>query len=144
MIDIYVANEITFDLPEGNFAGKIDSVKVFPKNSRKGMEDWIRILFLVEVPGMENLHTMAGRNFKLNLHSGSELRNFLRGLLGGQFFLNVSGQKFDLESLIGRDCAVKLEHYRGKNYDKPMVVVASISPPFSMEVTQAISARGEN
>ena len=133
---------MTFNLPEGNFAARIDSLKVFPRQTSKGMEDWIRILFQVKVPGMENLNTMAGRNFKLNLNPGSELRNFLGSLLGGRFFLNSSGQKFDLETLIGRECEVKLEHYCGKDYDKPMVVVAAVYPPGSLKLTRAIPETG--
>lgn len=143
MLEIEIPKEITFDLPEGNFAAKIDNVRVFPKQSAKGAEDWVRILFQVKVPGMEHLNTLAGRNFKLNLNHGSELRNFLGCLLGGRFFLNTSGQKFDLESIVGRECEIKLEHFCGKDYDRPLVVVAVMYPPHSLKLSTGITEGGK-
>jgi len=144
MIEIEVPKEITFELPEGNFAARISNVKVCPKQTAKGMEDWVRILFEVKIPGMEHLNTLAGRNFKLNLHPGSDLRNFLGGLLGVRFFLNTSGQKFNLETIIGMECEVKLEHFTGKDYEKPLVVVAAVFPPGSLKLTEAIPAEGKD
>ena len=144
MIEIDIPKETTFDLPGGNFAARIDNVKVFPKQSAKGMEDWVRLVFQVKVPGMEHLNTLAGRNFKLNLNPGSDLRNFLGGLLGGGFFLNASGRKFDLETIIGIEGEVKLEHYCGRDYSKPLVVVAALYPHHSLKLTQAIAAGGKD
>ena len=108
------------------------------------MEDWVRIVFLVKIPGMENLTCLAGRGFKLNLNPGSDLRNFLGGLLGAGFFLNGSGKKFDLETLIGRECEVKLEHHQGKGYDKPLVMVAAVYPPGSLKLTEAKPEGGKD
>jgi hypothetical protein len=136
MIEIEVPKETTFNLPEGNFALKVDNVRVFQRQTGKGIEDWVRLSFQVKVPGMEHLNNLAGRNFKLNLNPGSDLRNFLGCLLGGRFFLNNSGQKFDLETLIGMEGEGKLEHYHGKDYDKPMVVAAAVYPPHSLKLTQ--------
>ena len=144
MIEIEIPKETTFHLPEGNFAARIDNARVFPKQSADGMEDWLRILWEVKVPGMDHLNTLAGRNFKLNLNPGSDLRNFLGCLLGPQFFLNSSGQKFDLESLIGRECEVRLEHFCGRDYDRPLVVVAAMYPPKSLRLTPAIPREGKD
>jgi len=135
MIEIDIPKETTFDLPEGNFAAKVDHVRVFSKQSARGMEDWVRILFEVKVPGMDHLNTVAGRNFKMNLNPGSDLRNFLGSLLGPQFFRDSSGQKFNMESLIGRECEVKLEHFCGRDYEKPMVMVAGMYSPGSLRLT---------
>jgi len=144
MIEVEIPKERMWDLPEGNYSATIDSLKVFPKQSSKGMEDWVRILFQVKVPGMEHWNTLAGRNFKLNFHPGSDLRNFLGSLLGGRFFLNGSGQKFDLETLIGMEGEVKLQHYQGRDFDSPMVVVAAMYPPQSLKLTQSIPATGKD
>jgi hypothetical protein len=144
MITVEIPKEVTFDLPEGNFAARIDNIKRSQKQSAKGMDDWVRIVFQVTIPGMENLTTLAGRGFKLNLNPGSDLRNFLGGLLGVWFFLTGSGQKFDLETLIGRECEVKLEHFYGKDYEKPLVVVAAVYPPGSLKLTEAKPEGGKD
>ena len=144
MIEIEIPKETTWDLPEGNFAASIQNMKVSAKQSARGMEEQVRILFEVKVPGMGHLNTLAGRNFKMNLNPGSDLRNFLGSLLGSRFFLNSSGQKFDLESLIGRECELKLEHFCGRDYEKPMVVVAAMYPPKSLTLTPAIPKEGKD
>jgi hypothetical protein len=144
MIEIDIPKETTFDLPEGNYAARIENVKEFPKQTGQGMEMWVRILFCVTIPGMSHLNTLAGRNFKRNLNPGSDLRNFLAGLLGGRFFLNGSGQKFDLETIIGKECEVKLEHFCGKNYDKPLVVVAGVYRPHSLKLTEPVTTEGKD
>ena len=143
MINIIIPQETTFDLPEGNYAAKIDSVKHITKQTSKGIDHQVRFLFRVHVPEMEHVNTLAGRNFKLSLDANSDLRLFLAGLLGPKFFINGSGKPFDIETLIGKECEVELKHFLGRNHDKPMVIVASIHPRLSLEVTQAISARGE-
>lgn len=60
----------------------------------------------------------------------------MEGLLTRKFFLNHSGRKIDLETLCGRECEVSLDHFIGKDYDNPMVVVARIAPVGTMELTE--------
>jgi hypothetical protein len=141
MITIDIPKQITFDLPEGNYAASLERLKVFPKQTGKGIEEWVRLGFDVAVPSMPHLDTKAGRSFKFNLNPGSELRNFLIGLLGPEFFLNLSGQPFDLETLLGTTCEVRLEHFQGKAYDKPMVVVAGAFKQNSLKLT-GVKAKG--
>ena len=99
------------------------------KQDESRPQDWLRILFEVQVPGLsERKKTMAGRNFKLDLNPRSDLRNWLAGLLGQEFFREHSGQQVSLHSLIGTDCIVELVHFQGDGYEKPHVVVASVHP----------------
>ena len=129
MLEADVPREISFELPEGQFDAIITGVKPFVKQAAKKTQNWVRFLFTVEVPGMENFDCMAGRNFNLNLKSGSDLRNWLTGLLGKEFFKSKSGTKINLEALTGLKCVVELKHVYGKgDYDKPLVVVETITP----------------
>lgn len=128
MIKIEIPKETTFNLPEGTFAARIESIKRFHKQNSTGMEGWVRITFNVLVPELPNVNTLAGRNFKLNLNPGSELRNFLSSLLGSAFFSNSSGQTFDLERLVGLECRVTLVYFQGRGYEHPMVMVANVIP----------------
>src|SRR6478735_11397079 len=124
MIAITLEKEITFDLPEGAHAAQLTGIKTFTKQTAKGKQDWLRLLFDVNVAGMENLECRAGRNFVLSFKSGSDLRNFLTPLLGHDFFTKNSAKSIDLEALlVGKHGVVTLSHFCGPNYDKPMVVV---------------------
>ncbi len=143
MIEIQVPKESTFDLPEGCYKARLSDVRRFIKQTSKGAQDWVRFLFEAEIPGLsERLNTIAGRSFKLDVNPGSDLRNFLSGLLGHQFFADRSGQKVDLEALGGTDCEIQLEHCWGKDYEKPLVVVARVAPPGTMKLT-ATPSKGD-
>ena len=136
MITANIPREVTFDLPEGQYRASISGLKPYTKQSGRGPQDWIRILFDVHVPVLsEKFGTMAGRSFKLDLNPGSELRNWLTGLLGKEFFKERSGQQVSLDSLLNTKCELELEHVYGKGYEKPLVVVSSIRPASSSAPT---------
>jgi hypothetical protein len=129
MIDVILDKEITFDLPQGDYAAKLSGIKPFVKQAGKGKQDWVRLLFDVSVPGMQELDCRAGRNFLLSLRQGSDLRNFLTPLLGPDFFKKNSAKSIDLEkTVVGMDGVVTLSHFIGEGYEKPMVMVESFEP----------------
>ena len=136
MLIVDIPKEVSFDLPEGRYAAKISSLKPLIKQAGQGPQDWLRILFDVHVPGMsEKFDARAGRSFKLDFNPGSELRNFLTGLLGRGFFQRHSGGKVDLDSIVDTECEVELEHFYGKGYDKPHVNVVRVCPVRSNKPT---------
>ena len=129
MITADIPREVSFELPEGQYRAHISGLKPFTKQSGRGPQDWIRMHFDVHIPGLsETVDTRAARSFKLDLHPGSEFRNWLSGLLGKEFFKERSGQQMSLDSLVNTECEVELEHFYGEGYEKPLVVVASIRP----------------
>ena len=124
MVNITLDKEITFQIPEGNYAAELTQIKPFDRQTARGRQDWIRLLFGVEVPGMRDLECRAGRNFMLSFKPGSELRNFLTPVLGPNFFKENSAKSIDLEKLlVGLKGKVQLSHFYGPDYDKPMVTV---------------------
>lgn len=129
MINVELDKEVTFDLPPGLFGAALTQIKTYPKQTSKGKQDWVRLIFEVEVKGMENLECRAGRNFPLSFKAGSDLRNFLAPILGSEFFKTNSAKKLDIEGvLIGKRGTVTLSHFLGQNNDKPFVVVESFEP----------------
>ena len=143
MIQIEIPKETTFDLPEGCFKAQVSGVRQFIKQTSRGAQEWVRFLFDVQVPGLSyRLNTVAGRSFKLDVNPGSDLRNFLVGLLGQQFFADRSGQKVDLEGLNQTDCEIQLDHYCGRDFEKPLVVVSRVAAPGSLKLTQATPEQG--
>lgn len=124
MVIITLDKEVTFELPEGEYAAQLSGIKPFIKQTSRGKQDWIRLLFDVKIPDMQDLDCRAGRNFSLNFKTGSDLRNFLTSVLGAEFFKNNSAKNIDLEKiLVGQNGVVTLRHFTGVGYEKPMVVV---------------------
>ena len=124
MVTVTLDKEVTFDIKEGVYAAQISGIKQFNKQTGRGRQDWIRILFEVDVPGMQDLDCRAGRNFMLSFKSGSDLRNFLTPILGQDFFKQNSAKSIDLEKiLVGLKGMITLSHFFGQDYDKPLVVV---------------------
>jgi hypothetical protein len=129
MIEVQLDKEVTFQLPEGDYAAQLTGIKPFNKQSGRGKQDWIRLLFEVTVPNMQNLDCRAGRNFMLSFKAGSDLRNFLTPILGQDFFKQNSAKSIDLEKLVvGLHGVVTLSHFTGQDYDKPLVVVDAFEP----------------
>ena len=141
MIEIQVPKETTFDLPEGCYQAQVLDVRQQVKQSKEGMQDWVRIRFRVQIPGLsEHLNTVAGRSFKLDLNGGSDLRNFLGGYLGQHYFTERSGQTVDLDGLQGAECEVELQHQWTRKHERPLVVVAQMLPVNTLRLTKAIQA----
>jgi hypothetical protein len=82
MAKLPVPKQVTFDLPEGNYSITLGRYNQQLKQTAKGSQSNIRLLFNVKVPGMEDVIPRAGRNFEAKLDSGSDLRNFLESWLG--------------------------------------------------------------
>lgn len=142
MITVELDKEITFDLPTGSFNAEIAQLKKFTKQTEKGKEEWLRIIFKVDIKELPNLECRAGKNFQLSFKPGSDLRNFLAPILGPEFFKNNSAQKLDLEKeLMGKAGVVSLSHFVGESNGKPFVVVDSFEPAPSPAPSPAIEAQ---
>jgi hypothetical protein len=128
MLTIEVPKLATFHLPEGEYQAVITGVRQELKQNQDGAKPFVRMLFDVTVPDITQYDCKAGRSLPLNMHEGSELWNFLAGLLGADYFRQVSGKKINLEALAGMKCLVTLVHYQGNGHKQPMVVVSSIRP----------------
>jgi len=124
MVNITLDREVTFDLPEGTYTAQITGIKPFIKQSARGRQDWIRLLFEAHIPELQDLDCRAGRNFLLSFKPGSDLRNFLTPVLRQDFFKKNSTKSIDLEKiLVGLKGIITLSHFLGDDYEKPLVVV---------------------
>ena len=129
MVEVTLDKEVSFQLPEGDYAAQLTGIKSFTKQSGRGKQDWLRLLFEVNVPSMQDLDCRAGRNFLLSFKAGTDLRNFLTPILGADFFKKKSAKSIDLEKLlVGQNGVVTLSHFTGQDYDKPLVVVDAFDP----------------
>ena len=98
----------------------------------KGNKRSATILFEVTVPDRENYQCLARKVLPFDLKEGSELRRFLEGWLGADYFKARSNQRTDLEAeLVGKLCEVELIHaaFDEDKYNFPLVDVAAVYPP---------------
>lgn len=127
----------TFDLPAGLYRGKLTQYKPSTKQTKKGPQEWVRLLYEVKVPGMDNQIPCAGRNFLLDLNPGSDLRNFLEVWLGSEFFKARSNQELNFDTFLEREGDIFLSHYQGEDYEKPLVVIDNVFPANSQRLTES-------
>jgi hypothetical protein len=132
----HVPAEKTFDLPAGQFNAVLTQVKLLTKQTKKGIQEWIRLLYEVEVPSLANQIPYAGRNFLLDLNCGSDLRNFLEVWLGSDFFAKLSNQDLDFDTLVGKEAVLKLSHFQSEEYEKPHVTINNAFPPGSLPLQE--------
>jgi hypothetical protein len=110
-----------FDLPEGVYPGVLANIKSLTKQTKQGPQNWIRLVFELQVPGFNGQIPCAGRNFLLELNAGSDLRNFLEGWLGDGYFADRSNSDFDFDTLLHKPGNVCLSHWQSETYNKPHV-----------------------
>ena len=106
------------------------------KQTKRGPQEWVRLVFEVKIDSMANQIPMAGRNLLLDLNAGSELRNFLEIWLGSDFFEAKSNQDLDFDTLIGMKADITLSHYHGDSYEKPLVKIDNAFPAGSLKLSE--------
>lgn len=127
--EITIPREKYYKLNEGRFRSLIQNVTFNKAKGTNGTNCCIH--FEVQVPGMERYECCARAVFPLDLKPGSQLREFLEGLLGAQFFSDRSGQPVDLNAVLrNKDCEIDLVHgpHDEERFDWPMVLVTKARP----------------
>ena len=129
---ITIPKDVKFELPEGRYRASICGYRTQKNYTDNGLEEKAIILFDVQVPGLENFDCRARKLLDLDLSSGSDMRYFLSGLLGREFFSSRSNQSVDLErELVGKPCEISLFHKRTpstKKHKFPFVDVDYMRP----------------
>ena len=135
-ITLTIPMDNTFNLPEGQYRGRLVTISRRPNLSGDAAGEQVRFLFEMDIPSITRNIPMAGRNFALNLRGGSELRRFLESWLGRRFFEANCGKTFELESLVGREADLVLIHFQQVGYNKPMVFIQSAAPAGTLALTE--------
>jgi len=126
----------TFDLPVGQFKATLSQTRSITKQTKRGPQQWLRLVFEVEIESMSDQIPCAGRNFPLDLNPGSDLRNFLEIWLGNEFFKAKSNQELDFDTLIGKHGNIVLSHYLGDDFEKPLVKIDNVFPSSSLKMAE--------
>lgn len=128
---VSVPKDHNYRIPEGYYTGTIHKVLRLPRPNCRDRGDILRILCELTVPGMEKFLNLAKAEFLFSLEPGAELRDLLSTLLGKETLADLSGGAFDLESLVGRNVDVQVEHIitgKSEQYDYPFVHICDIKP----------------
>lgn len=129
-LDIPAPRTSSFHIPEGVYQARIYQVKNIDRETDHGTEEWIRLLFDVNIPG-STVDNTAKADFEKTLEYGTPLRNVIVRLLGKAVLEEAAGQTFSLEMLIGLDCIIEVIHSKKntrKQYSYPLVIVRNINP----------------
>jgi hypothetical protein len=137
-IEIEVPLDKTFNLQEGCYRGRLDSITRKPKTTGKGSGDQVRLLFEMDIGSIlkTNKLPFAGRTFDPSLRAGSELREFLENWLGRSYFEAHAGKRINLESLVATRGDLILKHYTNARYENPLVFIQAVLPAGSLPLTE--------
>ena len=130
-----IPRSTTFECPEGRFAAVLTEVKDKFQSSMGESQKQIRLVFEPKIPPVKHKTVLAGKNFLPSLAQGSELRTCLDTWMGEDFIPSQTGGRFELESLIGRECEIETVHIRDPKHKNPFVCIAGIYPPSTQTST---------
>jgi hypothetical protein len=132
---VAIPKETNFHIPEGKYRAKIVDVRKKFMEKLSGTTEMLKLMFHVQVPSLQRTINLASAEFKLDLNSGSELRNLLVRLFGKDALVD----EFDLERLINVDVEVEIEHVitsRREEYVYPLVKVRDIQKPGKLALVE--------
>ena len=124
---IEVPRQTSFHTPEGVHSAVIRSVSKRFRQAGGSSVPVVRFLFSVNAPGAL-VDYLAKLDLKQDLNEGSELWNVICRLVGRKRLQECSGKEFDLDSLVGMQCDIEINHIRGRadEHDFPFVVVSDL------------------
>lgn len=132
---IHIPARETYVVESGTYCATCSDVKLFDKPTRNGTKKQLRIIWDVHVPGnVDNILYRAGKNYEPSLDRNSLLHADLTSWLGRE----ITGYKFDTESLKGMKAKITIEAIENERWDKPYCHVAKVEPPESDHAPKTI------
>ncbi len=117
------------DCPAGTHAATFYQHKPKTKQTKRGVETLIRLIFQINDLSTESKLILVGRNFVTSLKPGSDLRQFLDCWLGPDFVeSHQRGGKFDFDLLNDRHADVTVQRIDNEDYPEPYVWLVSAHP----------------
>ena len=126
--------ETTFEAPEGNYFGELQSVFLTDQTTDGTTKQTIRFVFKLNIPSICDRSVLVGKNLE---PSSTKLRQFLERWLGRQFLKSIAGTAFDFDDLIGTKADITVVHINNDGYDKPYRNLAGAYPVGTLELTEA-------
>ena len=127
-LTVAVPRQTTYHLPAGTFRAVITSLRPATHESQYGGVPMLRIYFDVQVPQLSQFRCVAKCDVRRELNESSDLYNLIGRLLGKSVLQQASGQHFGLQTLIGTECDVELDHVHDDTCEHrhPLVIVTDV------------------
>jgi hypothetical protein len=147
LLVVPVQKDSNFRIPENRYRAKIITVNKMSVEKLSGPGEMVKLLFEVQVPSMQSTLNLAKAEFKLDMNSGSELRNVLTRLFGKEAMAEAAASgSFDLERLVGMEVDIEIEHVitsRRDDYEYPLVKIRDIEPAGTLVWTKPCPKKPE-
>ena len=128
-LDVSVPRATCFHLPEGCYRATIRDLNTKFVEKASGTGEVIKFLFEVHIPGMEKTLNLATAEYRLDMSTGSELRNLVTRLLSSEEVAEAAGGTINLGKLVGTCVVVEVEHIitnKRDQYTFPLVKVRDV------------------
>jgi len=126
---ISVPRTDSFDIDPGRYRAICTEVREIEKQTRKGTEKFLRLVWELAIPGSDNTCYLAGKNYKPTLAKDSILRSDLITWLGR----DINARQFDTATLKGKEAIITVQHIENEGRDKPFCWVARIDSPINQD-----------
>ena len=114
----------SFDVEPGRYRATCTEVREIEKQTRKGTEKFLRLIWELDVPGADNVRYLAGKNYKPSLAKDSQLRSDLITWFGH----DINVRQFDTATLKGKEAIITVQHIENEGRDKPFCWVSRVEP----------------
>lgn len=114
----------SFDVEPGRYKAKCADSREIEKQTRKGLQKFLRIIWELDTGGRENVRYLAGKNYEPTLARDSTLRNDLITWFGH----DINARSFDTTTLKGKEAVITVQHIENEGRDKPFCWVSRVEP----------------
>lgn len=114
----------SFDVEPGRYRAACTDTREVEKQTRKGTERFLRLIWELDIPGSENIRYLAGKNYKPSLAKDSPLRNDLISWFGK----DINARQFDTATIKGKEAIITVQHIENEGRDKPFCWVSRVEP----------------
>jgi hypothetical protein len=121
---IPVESRDSFDVEPGRYRATCTEVREIEKQTRKGTQKLLRLIWELQSPGSENTRYLAGKNYEPTLAKDSVLRNDLRSWFGH----DINARQFDTATLKGKNAILTVQDIENEGWANPYHHVAKVEP----------------
>jgi hypothetical protein len=114
----------SFDVAPGRYRARCTDTREIEKQTRKGTQRFLRLIWELDVPGAQNIRYLVGKNYEPSLAKDSPLRNDLRSWLGH----DINVRQFDTATLKGKEAIITVQDIENEGWGNPYHHVAKIEP----------------
>ena len=105
----------SYDIEPGRYKATCTEVREIEKQTRKGTQKYLRIVWALDILNSENIRYLAGKNYEPTLVKDSTLRNDLISWFGH----DINARHFDTATLKGKEAILTVQDIENEGWAKP-------------------------